>query len=238
MIPSRRTPHPRRHALALSALACSLAAGACSDRPSPVSTDIETEDLQLAFAMEASASETKLSGTILGPKSVAVRLVEGDRLFLDDATRTFPVQPDTGAFAARLPPLEGTVTLRLVRPPERGAGTTRSTYVPRPFGVEAPTKVRFSEGFVVTWNAFSEGDYSTEMTLSGPCIVQVKRPLAFDAGTYRFDPGTLVESSRDAGASGCEVAVEVRKTSPAASTGTYRSTSAVRSGRTTVQVSR
>lgn len=228
----------RRPTLALAAFVASLAAGACSDRPSPVSTDIETGDLQLSFALEASASETKLSGTIRGPESVAVRLVEGDHLLLEDATRTFPVQPDTGTFAARLPALEGTVTLRLVRPTERGAGTAKTAYVPRPFAVEAPSKVRFSDGFVVTWNAFSEGDYSTEMSLSGPCITQVTRPLAFDSGTYRFDPGSLVESSRDAGASGCEVVVEVRKTSPAASPGTYRSTSAVRIARTIFRVSR
>lgn len=238
MNPSRRNVRGQRLPLTFVVLALALATGACSDRPSPVSTDIETSDLQLSFAMEATASETKLSGTIRGPKSVAVRLVEGDRLVLEDATRTFPVQPETGTFAARLPALEGTVTLRLVRPSERGEGATKTTYVPRPFGVEAPSKIAFSEGFVITWNAFSEGDYSTEMSLNGPCILQVTRSLAFDAGTYRFDAGTLVESSRDAGAAGCEVVAEVRKTSPGASPGTYRSTSALRIARTTFQVSR
>lgn len=238
MSPARTRSSARPYALAFAAVACSLATGACSDRPSPVSTDIETDDLQISFALEATDSETKLSGTLRGPKGVAVRLVEGDRLVLDDATRSFPVQPDTGTFAARLPSLEGAVTLRLVRPSERGSGTTRSTYVPRLFGVETPARVRFSEGFVVTWNAFSEGDYSTEMSLTGPCILQVTRPLAFDSGTYRFDPGTLVESSRDAGATGCEVVVEVRKTSPSATAGVYRNTSAVRLARATFQVSR
>jgi hypothetical protein len=221
-----------------AALALVLATTACSDRPSPVSTDIETADLRLAFVLEAGDAATTLSGTLLGPKSVAVRLVEGDRLVLEDATRTFPVSAEAGKFDARLPPLEGAVALRLVRPPERGVGVTETTYVPRPFEVRAPTTLRLSEGFVVTWNAFEEGDYSTEMSLSGPCILQVARSLAFDSGTYRFDPGTLVERSSDAAASGCEVVVEVRKTSPAVAPGTYRSASAVRVGRATVQVSR
>lgn len=225
-------------AFAFAAVASSLASNACSDHPSPVSTDLATDDLQLSFALEATPSETRLSGTLLGPKSVAVRLVEGDRLFLDAAVGTFPVQPDIGTFAARLPSIEGPVDLRLVRPNERGSGITRSTYVPRLFGVEAPAQVRFSESFVVTWNAFAEGDYSTEVSLSGPCILQVTRPLAFDSGTYRFDPGTLVESTRDAGATGCELAVEVRKTSPAATPGTYRNTSAVRVARTSFRVAR
>lgn len=191
-----------------------VAAGplACSDVPSPVSSDMSSRDIQIRLTVNGTPLKTRLTGGLTSPSS-DLRLVDGDRLVLvTDAFET-GLGDGTGTFAATLPPYGGGLAVRLERPPGRGGNLELRVELAAPFSVVGPTGARLSEAITLTWTGAPAPNGTTSLALTGPCVGAAYRVLATDTGEYRFNPGEL-ETRNTKGP--CTVATKIVRTSGSA----------------------
>jgi len=180
---------------------------ACSDAPSPVSSDMSSRDITITVAVDGTAARTRLTGSVRTP-SAGVRFVEGDQLRFVTDTLEGPVSLTQSAFALDLPPYGGPVVVRLSRPEGRGGDVVAEARVASPFRIDAPASARLGAPITLVWEGGAPRDITTTLGVTGPCIAPQSRPLTFDAGTYTFNAGEL---ERRGAAPPCAVTVTVVK---------------------------
>jgi hypothetical protein len=191
-----------------------VAAGAlaCSDVPSPVSSDMSTRDMQIRLTVNGTPLETRVVGGLTSPSS-DLRLVDGDRLVLVTDTFETGIGNGTSTFEATLPPFGGNLVVRLERPPGRGGNTEVRAELAAPFAVVGPVGARISEAITLTWTGTPTPNGTTSLAVTGPCVGSQARVLATDTGEYRFNPAEL-ETRTTKGP--CTVAAKIVRTSGSA----------------------
>jgi hypothetical protein len=181
---------PRTFAKAFVWLAVPLGLSACSDVPSPVSTDVSTRDIRIAIAVDGTTERTRITGTVLGPAST-LRLAEGDQLVLVAGDSVSPLSLRGSELESSLPPYGGSVIVRLSRPVGRGGSLEAKTELAPPFRVKAPRVARAASAIAIEWDASAAATFATRIDFGGPCIATQSRALAFDTGRYELNPGEL-----------------------------------------------
>lgn len=191
-----------------------VAAGAlaCSDVPSPVSSDMSTRDMQIRLTVNGTPAETRIVGGLTSPSS-DLRLVDGDRLVLVTDTFETGIGDGTKDFAATLPPFGGTIVVRLERPPGRGGNLEQRSELAAPFAVVGPVGARTSEAIVLRWTGAPTPNGTTSLAVTGPCVGSQARVLATDTGEYRFNASEL---ERQGASAPCTVTAKVVRTNGSA----------------------
>ena len=184
-----------------------VVATACSDDPSPVSSDMSSRDITITVAVDGTAERTRVSGYFATPSS-QVRLVGGDTFTVVTETTARHLALRDSTFQIDLPPYGGPVSVRLTRPEGRGGDVEARARVAPPFVVRPPDAARASAPLTVTWEGGTRRDFATTLSLTGPCITPQSRPLGLDTGTYTFNAGELEKKGV---AARCSVAAKVVK---------------------------
>lgn len=185
---------------------------ACSDVPSPVSSDMSSRDMQIRLTVNGTPTETRIAGGLTSPSS-DLRLVDGDRLVLVTEAFETGLGDGTGVFEATLPPFGGDFVVRLVRPAGRGGDLEQRAELAAPFAVVGPAGARISQAITLTWTGAPTRNGTTSLAVTGRCVGSQARVLATDTGEYRFNPGEL--ETRAASAP-CLVTAKVVRTSGSA----------------------
>ena len=180
---------------------------ACSDVPSPVSTDVSSRDLRLSIAVDGTSARTRITGTVLGP-APSLKLAEGDHLvlFAGEGVSTLALRGST--FESTLPPYGGPLVVRLSRPEGRGGSLEARSEIAPPFRVKAPASARAASAIAIEWDASAPATFATRIDFGGSCIASQSRPLAFDTGRYELNPGELEKPGVEPR---CKVTVVVAK---------------------------
>lgn len=183
---------------------------ACSDVPSPLSSEIASRDVRIALRLAGTPTGTRATGTVTSP-AADMRLVEGDRLVLQTSTTTLPLPLDKSSFSLDFPAYGGEVRVALARPDGRGRDVEAKARLSEPFVVEAPRAARLSAPIEIRWSGAR--DATTTVAVTGACVTTQRRALAFDSGSYVFVAGEL--ERRDVAAP-CVATATVEKASGAA----------------------
>jgi hypothetical protein len=183
-------PAPRTFAKAFVWLALPLGLSACSDVPSPVSTDVSTRDIRIAIAVDGTTERTRITGTVLGPAST-LRLAEGDQLVLVAGDSVSPLSLRGSELESSLPPYGGSYGSGEPDDDRRGGSLEAKTELAPPFRVKAPRAARAASAIAIEWDASAAATFATRIDFGGTCISTQRRALAFDTGRYELNPGEL-----------------------------------------------
>jgi hypothetical protein len=194
-----------------------LVLAGCLDVEKPVlSSDVASGDLSLPLTVVTTPSAIEVRVSVQGPGG-GVTLMEGDRLVVRVGDRALePQRVERGSWVARTGlDAYGDVVARVERADD--ASVEARAYLPPPFRVTVPATASRAASLTVRWDAAS-GPYATTLSVGGPCVAPIVRPLSSDVGTYTFNPYELASSAAAPGS--CTATVTLSKASPSASTPT------------------
>lgn len=226
---------PYETTLACAALFAASLTG-CAPEPTRDSTHIATEDLDVTAGAASDGTETVVGIRVHGPRG-DVRLASGDRMRLFAGGVSHDLKEITGEdgaiiYEARFGDVAGEYEVRIIRPHDISAEGLFFT-MPPAFTLAGPASVG-TEPIALAWDAGDAGDASTftlVVSVEGPCIQRLSRPLSADTGAYSIQPAELVRTKPGA----CTLSVSLQRTSTAempvvfrADAGSFRATAAQR----------